>query len=316
MKQIHRMEIPVPFAVGTVNVFLIKGDKLTLVDTGTKTEQAWMALLRQLRELGYRPSDIETVILTHHHADHCGLLDYFPEHVEVVGHPWNEPWITQSPDFLKRYRHFFEELAPQLGLPDVFLKKGPSMTRTLVYSCKRSLTHEVREGDYIHTLPEFTVIETPGHASTHIALYREQDGLLIGGDVLLNHIASNPLLEPPYYGQTERAKPLLQYNETLKMLADMPISRILTGHGEDVIDVKALVEERLNKQEARAFKVLEMIKQQPMTAFELCVKLFPAVYDKELGLTLSQTIGQLDLLEYNEKIIIDKSSKQWMYYAK
>ncbi len=57
----------------------------------------------------------------------------------------------------------------------------------------------------------------------------------------------NPILEPPYEGQTERARPLLQYNQTLKRLSEMNISRILSGHGEDVLNVKQLIETRLQK---------------------------------------------------------------------
>jgi glyoxylase-like metal-dependent hydrolase (beta-lactamase superfamily II) len=314
--KIHRMEIPVPFEVKTVNVFLVEGEKLTLIDTGTKTEEAWKALNNQLNHIGYRPSDIETVVITHHHADHCGLLDYFSEDIEIVGHPWNEAWISQDPKFIQRYNEFFAAVVPQFGIPGIFAKQGPTLTRTFIYSCKRSLTHAVREGDTIAVLPEFTVLETPGHATTHIALYREHDGLLIGGDVLLGHISSNPLLEPPYFGQTERVKPLLQYNETLRKLANMDISRILTGHGEDVTNVKELVEERLKKQENRAHKVLEMLKEKPMTVFEICMKLFPTLYDKQLALTLSETVGQLDYLEYNQQVIIDKSENFWVYHAK
>lgn len=316
MTVIHRMEIPVPFAVETVNVFLVEGDTLTLIDTGTNTEAAKQALEEQLQKLGYTISDIETVVITHHHADHCGLLNVFSEGVKIIGHPWNEPWITQDPQFLKGYETFLFEMALQFGVPEAFLKYGSSLMQTLTYSCKRSLTHTVREGDHIDALPEFTVIETPGHASTHISLYRESDGLLIGGDVLIGHISSNPLLEPPYERETERAKPLLQYNKTLERLASMNISRVLSGHGEDVVNVKELVHERLQKQETRALKVLSLLKEKPMTVFEVCVKLFPVLYKKELSLTLSETVGQLDFLAYNGQVMIDKSSQQWIYYAK
>lgn len=108
MTAIHRMEIPVPFAVETVNVFLVEGETLTLIDTGTNTEEARSALESQLGALGYALEDIETVVITHHHADHCGLLNIFSEKTNIIGHPWNEPWITQNPEFLKRYHEFLE----------------------------------------------------------------------------------------------------------------------------------------------------------------------------------------------------------------
>ncbi|MBJ3788953.1 MBL fold metallo-hydrolase, partial [Bacillus sp. OA1] len=124
------------------------------------------------------------------------------------------------------------------------------------------------------------------------------------------------ILEPPYEGQTERARPLLQYNQTLKRLSEMNISRILSGHGEDVLNVKQLIETRLQKQETRAFKVLELLKEKPMTAFEVCVKLFPVLYKEQLPLTISETVGQLDYLAYNQQVMIDESSQQLIYYAK
>lgn len=120
MVAIHRMEIPVPFAVETVNVFLVKGESLTLIDTGTNTKEARAALEKQLRTLGYRIEDIETVVITHHHADHCGLLNTFSEKTNIVGHPWNEPWITQDSQFLKRYQQFFKEAALQFGVQKHF----------------------------------------------------------------------------------------------------------------------------------------------------------------------------------------------------
>ena len=43
-------------------------------------------------------------------------------------------------------------------------------------------------------------------------------------------------------------------------------------------------------------KVHAMIEQQPLTIYEITQKLFPSVYEKELGLTLSETIGQVDYL--------------------
>ncbi|MDG4655646.1 MBL fold metallo-hydrolase [Ectobacillus antri] len=313
--QIHCLPLPVPFATETVNTYLIKGDALTLIDTGTKTEETRQALVHQLAQFGYEIKDIETVVLTHHHADHSGLLGEFSDRTNIVGHPLNEPWITQNVAFIQKYERFSASLASELGVPEAFIEKGLSLTNTLKLACKRSLTRSVCEGDEIAELPGFRVIETPGHASTHIALYREQDGLMIGGDVLLARISSNPLLEPPYEGG-EREKPLLAYNHSLRRLAEMPISRIMTGHGEDVTEVEKLVRERLQKQQKRAEQVLQMIKKRPMTAFEVCQALFPGIYQKQLALTISETVGQLDFLEYNQKVKVDSVSGVLIYQSR
>ena len=74
-EKIMKMVLPTPFSVGDVNVYLVKGDSLTLVDAGVKTEVAWETFKQQLKEVGYEPRDIEQVVLTHHHPDHVGLLE-------------------------------------------------------------------------------------------------------------------------------------------------------------------------------------------------------------------------------------------------
>ncbi len=315
-KEVIKFTVPTPFPVGDVNLYLIKGDVLTLVDAGVKTEEAWNIFQEQLGDIGLKTTDIEQVVLTHHHPDHVGMLDFFPADLPVIGHPYNNPWISKDPDFFERHTAFFTDLFTKSGIDPVFLNLLRKVESPLRFSCHRSLTSTVTEGDKIPGLPEWSVIYTPGHAQSHIVLYRERDGLVIGGDAILAHISPNPLLEPPQNNEIERAKPQVQYNQTLKKLLDYDISRVYTGHGEDITELHALIHKRLRRQEERAYSVLKMLREKPMTAFETCQQLFPSVYQKELMLTMSETIGQLDFLEELGEIKIDKTKEYFIYHAK
>src|ERR1044072_5687745 len=66
--------IPLPLAhVGSVNAWLLRGDPVTLIDTGPRDDSALAALEAGLRRHGLRLEDIELLLATHHHLDHVGL---------------------------------------------------------------------------------------------------------------------------------------------------------------------------------------------------------------------------------------------------
>ena len=304
---IARITLPTPFPVGDVNVFLIKGERLTLVDAGTNTDIAWNSFVKQLNELHLSPNDIEQIIITHHHPDHVGLLAYFPETVEVYGHPLNQPWLTISESFIKTNEDFFVRTLAEFGVVDSFLALKNEFRRTTKYSCERTLTGHLREGDTPLGLPEWKVVETPGHATSHIGLFRESDRAFIGGDLLLPHISPNPLLEPPELGIQERPRPQLDLNASLKKIASLEIDTVYPGHGENITEVQPLIEKRLSRQHDRAMQVKEWLKREELTVFEVCQRLFPHIYERELILTLSETVAQFDyLLSLQEITMISK----------
>lgn len=312
---IAKITVPTPFAVGDVNVYLIKGERLTLIDAGVKTEQAWNSFTAQMGDLGLYPADIEQVILTHHHPDHVGMLDFFPDSLEVYGHYLNERWIHQTEAFFQEQEEFFGVHFLEFGLPEEYLPLISKLRKTLKYSCNRPLTGHLVEGMTPLGLNEWQVIETPGHAQSQIALFREKDGVLIGGDLILAHISPNPLLEPPGPGEVERPKPQLQHNDSMKKLLSYPIQCVYTGHGEEVYNLAELVDKRLIRQHERAMTVHSWLKEEELTVFEICKRLFPSVYQRELMLTISETVAQLDYLSSIGEII-SKDTKPVLYQAK
>ncbi|MDF1507527.1 MBL fold metallo-hydrolase [Robertmurraya sp. DFI.2.37] len=299
---IAKLILPTPFPVGDVNVYVIKGELLTLVDVGPKTEEAWQALNEQLKELDLQPGDVEQVVLTHHHPDHAGLLDYFSASLPVYGHPLNNRWLQPTESFLAESEQFFIKSFHEFGIPKDYWRLAGAIKKELKYSCNRLLTGFLTEGDSPQGLSDWKVIETPGHAQSHIGLYREKDGCFIGGDHLLAHVSPNPILEPPISMGSDRPKPLLQYNASIKKLLDIPINLVYSGHGEDILHKNELILNRLSQQHERAKKVKKMLEKNALTVFEACQLLFPKVYERQLSLTMSETVGQFDYLMAEKEI--------------
>src|SRR3954454_423829 len=72
MEDIVQIPVPLPH-IRSVSTWLLRGDPLTLVDTGPHADDALVALEAGLRRAGARLEDVELVLLTHHHLDHTGL---------------------------------------------------------------------------------------------------------------------------------------------------------------------------------------------------------------------------------------------------
>jgi glyoxylase-like metal-dependent hydrolase (beta-lactamase superfamily II) len=296
---IAKLALPTSFAVGDVNVYIVKGDALTLIDTGVKTKQSKDALTYGLREMGLKLSDIEQVILTHHHPDHAGALDFFDKGIPVYGHINNQRWLSLSDEFLEIHNDFFLDFAGKTGVAEELKHKLIHHRKELNFLSKRELQGFLAEGDELPGLPGWRAIETLGHAQSHLSFYREKDGMMIAGDHLLAKISPNPLMEPPLIVGADRPRPLLQYNASLQKLLDFSISTVYAGHGADIEgdDVADLIRYRFDRQHNRAMQVKSMLSEKPLSAFEVCQQLFSKVYRQEVGLTLSETIGQLDYLE-------------------
>ncbi|WP_230501410.1 MBL fold metallo-hydrolase [Sutcliffiella rhizosphaerae] len=312
-QEIKKITIPTPFAVGDVHTYVIISEKVTLVDAGVKTHQAWGIFQDELLKHGLKVMDIDQVIVTHHHPDHVGLLDYLPSNIPVFGHKRAHPWMTQDLRYFSSHEQYYKKLFKEMGVEERFYPVLATVDKPLRFSCRRGLTSFVSDGDKLDGLPGWRIIETPGHASSHIVLFDEKSGTLIGGDLILADISPNPLVEPPYLGEVDRKKAMLDYVQSIEKMNLLAIKRVLPGHGKVVEDVSALLATRLKQQEKRAKKVVDFVTKQPSSAYEICQYLFSSVYEKQLLLTLSETLGQIDYLLDKDLIIENNDTTPFTY---
>lgn len=289
--------MPTPFAVGDVHAYLIKGDVLSIVDTGVKTKDAWEALLFQLKEIGYSPNDIEQIILTHHHPDHIGFIEEFSRAERIIAHENVNYILTKDANYFQNEVDYFNDFLQKSGVPDFFQSSVEQLHSMYNYAGEGEVTHPITENMTIPGHSDWSVVETKGHAQTHLSFLHNRDRLFIGGDHLLEHISPNPILESPLNRYDERPKPLLQFRSNLQKCRELEIKTVLPGHGNVFQDVEKVIVGYLAGQEKRSAKVYRLLELERQTPFEICEKLFPKQFKTELGLTMSETIGQLDYLE-------------------
>lgn len=313
---IHKIIIPTDFAVGDVNAYLLKGDALTLIDAGPKTPAAWEALTAGIKAAGVEPEEIEQVVLTHHHPDHSGWVDGF-EKAKLYGHPYNDVWLRRDEAFFAYHDAFYLERLKEEGVPEELMFWVKRMKRPLQLMGSRPLDMTINEGDELPGHPGWHVMEALGHAQSHLEFWNEETGVLIGGDNVIAHVSSNPLIEPPLDPSEGRPKSLLQYNASLERLLKLPVKKVYSGHGDEVYNAHELITERLAKQHARAMKVHAMLEEgdHEKTVFELTKELFPYKYKTETGLTLSETIGQIDYL-LEDGLLLERLGDDGVYYYK
>lgn len=313
---IHQLTVPTPFDIGDVHLYLLEGEILSLIDAGVNTGIALAALEYQLANIGYALEDIEQVILTHHHPDHTGLLNRLPNVKTVASDPLVDAWLEGNQKFLNRYTDFFRNYFVECGVPEKHHHEADHILDTFAYAGSGAVNRHLREGDRLPGHPEWLVIETKGHAQSHLSFFRETDGTFIGGDHLIKHISPNPIIEAPLPGTTTRPKPMLQYRESLKKCRQLPIEVVLPGHGEKFHQPGQFISKRLISQERRAGKVYKLLQKREQTPFEICTNLFPQQFASQLSLTMSETLGQLDYLEDEGLIIQQKTNGVISYYAK
>src|SRR5262249_5701447 len=121
--------------------------------------------------------------------------------------------------------------------------------------------------------------------------------VMIGGDHLLGHISSNPVITLPLTGPAHpRPQALVTYLGSLRATAAERHDVVLPGHGKPIYDHRRLIETRVAMHEQRRDRLHTLIWEQPRTAYELALVLWGDDAMRQTVLTVSEVLGHVDLL--------------------
>ncbi len=173
-ENIHALRLPFTIPISDtvrlerfVNVFIITGPTITLVDAGVAGSEE--AIFEYLRSIGRDPADISLLILTHSHPDHVGGAYGIRKATgcTVAAHAGERSWIEDvNLQCRERPVAGFHSLVTGSVPVDVLLEDGDTV-----------------ELGTAHGL-DCVVFHTPGHSQGSISLLVHRQGVLVTGDAV------------------------------------------------------------------------------------------------------------------------------------
>lgn len=187
---IYRIDIgPVKAAVSggylgySLVYFIVSDGETAIIDIGPAAVTP--AILEAIRSIGYDPSQLSQIVLTHIHLDHAGgagaLAKQFPG-VKVAVHRRGTSHIIEPARLIEGTRQAYGK--------NFEADYGP------ILPVSQEQVNTVDDGQIIRVgKRELEVLYTPGHASHHMSLYDSQSRELFSGDSLgFLHMGTNSVI--------------------------------------------------------------------------------------------------------------------------
>ncbi|WP_127572517.1 MBL fold metallo-hydrolase [Georgenia faecalis] len=219
---VHRLEH------ARVNVVLVEDDDgLTIVDAGLPG--VWNPLGRTIRELGYRPRDVQALLLTHAHFDHVGVAARLQRELAVP------VWAHDEEAFLAAHPYRYVHERARGIYPLRYPAAIPVLARmtaagALWVKGVRGIEPFV-DGQTVDVPGRPTVVFTPGHTFGHCALHLPDRDVVITGDALVTLDPYTGHSGPQIVSGAATADSV-EALASLERIADTGASVLIPGHGD------------------------------------------------------------------------------------
>jgi glyoxylase-like metal-dependent hydrolase (beta-lactamase superfamily II) len=306
-----RLALPLP-GVPHCNAWAIASSGgVVLVDTGIHEPGSMTELERAMAQVGLRVEDVGLVVCTHAHADHWGQAATIRDRTgcEMWMHPNHEHGFAGAtdPDAVVARR---VEIGRQSGVPESALARYAERAREMPSGIARVIEPDrpLVAGVEIETdLGTWAVLETPGHAPSHVCLFQAERRLLISGDHVLGRISL-------YFDYGWTPDPIGEFLTSLDVVDELDARLALSGHGKPFLDVHGHIEGNRRLVRERLDAALAAVAEGPRTALEIT----PRLHEEPLteangGWWLPETLCYLGHLERSGHVerVSDRGVERW-----
>ncbi len=318
---VFRIRIPLPVGPPVVNVYLLEGKPLTLIDTGPILDGVEAALDASFEEIGHPASSLERIIVTHSHPDHRGLAARLHREsgAQVMCHRLAEPHMQDYAGSQKKARAFLMSVAPLFGLqgelfPESRARKDPWVTSAESVEVDRLLD----EGDVLESdrFP-LHVLYTPGHSLDHIVLWQPDAGVIFAGDHVIDKITPNPDLYP--LGVNDHMSGLPDYLVSLERVRELSARSAFSGHGEPIPDLPARIDEIFVHHAERLCHIRELLERGETTVIQLTLEFLRDIRMEATPITIflgmREVYGHLVILEEDGRTAREERDGTWYFRA-
>jgi len=205
-----------------LNLFLLRGDYLFLIDTGLAGMPGDL-IFPYMREHDLDLEDLVLFASTHAHADHLGgnaEIQAACPAAKLGVHELDRPWTeTHELSWEQMYAPMVE-----MGLA------GPELHQLILDVCGADSPVDIAwaGGEQIDLGDrKIEVIHAPGHTPGNLVFLDRQNGILIEGETILGDSSGEPGKKgvPGYYD-------VGAYRATLRYLAELPWDTLLSSHAD------------------------------------------------------------------------------------
>ncbi|HEY5578414.1 MAG TPA: MBL fold metallo-hydrolase [Acidimicrobiia bacterium] len=152
-----------------------------------------------------------------------------------------------------------------------------------------------RDGDRLRVgTTEVRVIHTPGHAPDHLCFVA--GGVLFSGDHIMG-------------GSTVVVEDMSAYLASLQRLRSEALTRILPGHGEEISDPQATIDEYVAHRLLRERQVLEAVREGAESVSAIVERVYADVDPVMHGLASYSVLAHLRKLDAEGKVRLTESPR-------